>query len=180
MTIVHRSEGVLFEGRRRAEPASTAGEYLTFRLGDEEYGIDILCVQEIRSYEAPTRIAGAPEFIKGVIDLRGVIVPIVDLRLKLGLADVRYDTLTVVIILNLGRHVVGMVVDGVNDVVQLAPEQVRPVPEFSQTVDASFLRGIGSIARLDGQADRVLMLIDIKRLLSSSDAGLFGGVEFSS
>ncbi len=87
--------------------AGNAAEYLTFRLGQEEYGIDILRVQEIRSYEQPTRMAHAPEFIKGVIDLRGVIVPIVDLRIKLGCATADYTDFTVVIILNVGGTVLG-------------------------------------------------------------------------
>ncbi|MBV8469327.1 MAG: chemotaxis protein CheW [Burkholderiaceae bacterium] len=174
MTIVPDRERPRVAARRAAEPASAAGEYLSFRLGIEEYGIDIMCVQEIRSYGAPTRIANAPDFVKGVIDLRGVIVPIVDLRLKFGLEDASYDTLTVVVILNLGRQVFGVVVDAVSGVVQLMSEQVRPVPEFSQMVDDSFLRGIASIAGRESQPDRMLMLVDIERLLSSSGPGLVG------
>src|SRR5690349_14873438 len=103
-------------------------EVLSFRLGAEEYGIGILTVQEIRGYEAPTRIANAPEWLLGVLNLRGQIVPIVDMRLRFNLGQVRYDSLTVVIILNIGQHVIGMVVDGVSDVVTLAPDQVRPAP----------------------------------------------------
>src|SRR5450830_1894088 len=106
-------------------------EFLAFKLGDEEYGMDILCVQEIRSYEEPTRMANAPAFIKGVINLRGVIVPILDLRMKFNLSQVNYDSFTVVIVLNIGARVVGMVVDGVSDVLTLTPEQLRPVPELS-------------------------------------------------
>src|SRR5450830_1503093 len=98
-------------------------EFLAFKLGNEEYGIDILRVQEIRSYEEPTRMAHAPSFIKGVINLRGIIVPIVDRRMKFNLEQVNYDDLTVVIMLNIGTHVMGMVVDGVSDVITLAPEQ---------------------------------------------------------
>ncbi|MBV8501286.1 MAG: chemotaxis protein CheW [Paucibacter sp.] len=152
---------------------SELSEFLTFRLGAEEYGIDILRVQEIRSYEAPTRIANAPDFIKGVVNLRGVIVPIVDLRLKFGLADAEYNSFTVVIILNLGRRVVGVVVDAVSDVVQLAPAQVKPAPQFSQVVDASYLLGLGSIAGRDGQPDRMLILVEIERLMTGADMGLF-------
>ena len=170
-------ESVLAATSQPADAAGEAGEYLTFRLGAEEYGIDILCVQEIRSYEAPTRIANAPSLIKGVIDLRGTIVPIVDLRLKFGFEDARYDSFTVVIILNIGQRVLGVVVDSVSDVVQLALEHVRPVPEFSQMVDASFLRGIGSITGRQGLPDRMLVLIEIERLISGRDIGLFN--EFS-
>ena len=105
-------------------------EYLTFRLGEEEYGIDILKVQEIRGYEQPTRIANAPSFIKGVVNLRGVIVPIVDMRLKFGLGSAEYNDFTVVIILNLGARVVGMVVDSVSDVMALSPEQIRVLAAY--------------------------------------------------
>ena len=104
-------------------------EFLAFKLGAEEYGIDILRVQEIRSYEEPTHIANAPAFVKGVVNLRGVIVPIVDMRLKFNLDTVNYDSFTVVIVLNIGSRVVGMVVDAVSDVITLTPEQLRPVPE---------------------------------------------------
>src|SRR3954470_18752557 len=112
----------------QAQSAAAAAEYLTFTLGSEEYGVDILKVQEIRGYEKPTAIANAPAFIKGVVNLRGTIVPIVDMRIKFELGDVRYDQFTVVIILNVGGRIVGMVVDGVSDVIGLTPEQMRPAP----------------------------------------------------
>ena len=134
-------------------------EMLTFRLGKEEYGIDILRVQEIRGYEEPTRIASAPAHVKGVINLRGVIVPIVDLRLKFNLDESNYDQFTVVIILNVGERVVGAVVDSVSDVIQIAPDQVRPAPELEAGVDASHITGIGTIG------ERMLILIDIEQLM---------------
>jgi len=143
-----------------------AREYLTFRLGEEEYGIDILKVQEIRGYEQPTRIANAPPFIKGVVNLRGVIVPIVDLRLKFNLGSAEYNDFTVVIILNLGARVVGVVVDSVSDVMELSPEQVRAAPEVATVVDASFIMGLGTLA------DRMLILIEIERLMGASDMAL--------
>src|SRR4030095_15004451 len=108
--------------------AARAGEYLTFRLGGEEYGIDILRVQEIRSYEQPTRIANAPGYLKGVVNLRGVIVPIVDLRVRLGCAQAEYNHFTVVIVLNVKGRVVGAVVDSVSDVLELAGAGIRPAP----------------------------------------------------
>src|SRR5689334_456576 len=117
-------------------------EFLTFRLGAEQYGIDILKVQEIRSWETPTRIASAPRHVKGVIDLRGDIVPIVDLRLKLGLDTVRYDASTVVIILNLARRIVGIVVDSVSDVVALSRSEIRPAPELGTASGARFIVGL--------------------------------------
>ena len=141
-------------------------EYLAFKLGAEEYGIDILRVQEIRSYEEPTRLANAPQFIKGVVNLRGLVVPVVDLRLKFGLIDPKYDQFTVVIVLSLAKRVVGIVVDSVSDVMALSPEQLRAVPEFSGAVDTEHLE---AIAALD---ERMLILIDIEKLMASPDMAL--------
>ena len=147
-----------------------AGEYLTFRLGAEEYGIDILRVQEIRSYEQPTRIANAPAFIKGVVNLRGVIVPIIDLRLKLGCETAEYNTFTVVVVLNVRGRVVGAVVDSVSDVLELGKDHIKPSPELNSSVDANFITGIGTIK--NGEAERMLILMDIEGLMSSADMGL--------
>ena len=145
-------------------------EFLAFKLGSEEYGIDILRVQEIRSYEAPTRVANAPDFIKGVVNLRGVIVPIVDMRLKFNLAAASYDNLTVVIVLNIGSRVVGMVVDAVSDVITLRPEQLRSVPEFSAAIHTDHLLAIGAIDA------RMLILIDIEKLMTHPEMGLVDAV----
>lgn len=145
-------------------------ECLTFRLGEEEYGIDILRVQEIRSYEQPTRIAHAPSYIKGVIDLRGVIVPIVDLRLKLNCEQAEYTSFTVVIILNVGATVLGAVVDAVADVVRLPPDALKPAPQLQSQVDNAFIKGI---AKLD---ERMLIVVDIAALLGSADMGLLRAV----
>jgi len=141
-------------------------EYLAFTLGREEYGIDILKVQEIRGYETVTRIANAPDFIKGVINLRGIIVPIVDLRIKFQLDRVEYNQYTVVIILNLTDRVVGIVVDGVSDVLTLQSQQIKPAPEFSGALDTEYIRGLGSID------ERMLILVDIDKLMSSGEMGL--------
>lgn len=141
-------------------------EYLAFTLGKEEYGIDILKVQEIRGYEAVTRIANAPEFLKGVINLRGIIVPIVDMRIKFKLGTPSYNQLTVVIILNIGVRVVGMVVDSVSDVTTLSADQVRPPPEMSTTFNTEFLIGLGTLET------RMLILVDIEKLMSSEEMGL--------
>ena len=147
------------------------GEFLTFRLGAEEYGIDILRVQEIRSYEPPTRIANAPAFIKGVVNLRGTIVPIVDLRVKLGCERIDYDSFTVVIVLNVRGRVVGAVVDSVSDVLQLRADNVKAAPELgSGHVDTSYITGIGSVAG-DGR-ERMLILVDIEALMCSAEMGL--------
>jgi len=141
-------------------------EYLVFTLGTEEYGIDILKVQEIRSYETVTRIANAPDFIKGVTNLRGVIVPIVDLRLKFNLGNVRYDHQTVVIILNVAGRVVGIVVDGVSDVLTLTGNDIKPAPEFGVSVSNEHLTGLGSVE------GRMLILIDIERMMTSAEMAL--------
>ena len=141
-------------------------EFLSFRLGTEEYGIDILKVQEIRGYDAVTRIANTPEFLKGVINLRGTIVPIIDLRIKFGLGDPVYDEFTVVIILNVASRIVGVVVDSVSDVLTLTDDQMRPAPEFSAALDTQYVVGLGSID------DRMLILVDIEKLIGSRDMGL--------
>ena len=154
---------------RRAQPGIVTGaaqEYLTFTLGAEEYGVNILKVQEIRGYEKPTAIANAPAYIKGVVNLRGTIVPIVDMRIKFNLGEATYDQFTVVIILNVADRVVGMVVDGVSDVISLAPEQIRAAPEFSSTFDTGYITGLGTID------ERMLILVDIDELMDAGELGL--------
>jgi len=144
-------------------------EFLAFTLGSEEYGIDIHKVQEIRGYEQVTRIANAPAFIKGVINLRGIIIPVVDMRIKFKLGTPVYDQFTVVIILNIGGRVMGMVVDSVSDVTTLSADEIKPAPEMGDTgasFNAEFLMGLGIVG------ERMLILIDIDRLMSSSEMGL--------
>ena len=147
------------------EHAVNDREVLSFRLGKEEYGISILKVQEIRGYEAPTRLANAPEILKGVINLRGRIVPVVDMRIKFGFANPAYDSLTVVIILNIAQHVIGMVVDSVSEVVTLEADQIRPAPAMG-TLDAGYLRGLGTVG------ERMLILLDIDALMQSEELGV--------
>lgn len=147
----------------RNSVSAIPGEYLTFCLGKEEYAIDILSVQEIRSYEEPTRIVGSPFFMKGVINLRGVIVPIVDLRLKLGCDDAQYTGFTAVIVLNMKGKVVGAVVDSVQDVIQTSTQDIRPAPEIDAIVDRGVITGLGKISRSD--VEKMLILIDIERLI---------------
>ena len=152
-----------------SKPAATdaiAQEYLVFRLGDEEYGIDILKVQEIRGCDRLTRIPNAPNFITGVTNLRGVIVPIVDLRVRFDLPDPSQDDKTVVIVLNLNDRVVGIVVDGVSDVLSLASDQIRPAPEFAVTLSTEYLTGLGALG------DRMLILVNIEKLLNSDEMAL--------
>jgi len=150
-----------------ANTSGTAGgEFLTFTLGAEEYGMDILKVQEIRGYDAVTAIANTPAFIKGVINLRGIIVPIVDLRIKFNLGNITYNELTVVIILNLSSRVVGVVVDSVSDVLTLTPEQIKAAPTLSTALDTRYIMGLGTIDQ------RMLILVDIEKLMSSRDMEL--------
>ena len=149
-----------------SQATAPAAEFLTFALGSEEYGVDILKVKEIRGYDAVTRLPDAPDYIKGVINLRGTIVPVVDMRLKFRLERAEYTALTVMIVLNVADRVVGMVVDSVSDVVQLSAEQVRAVPEIGATIDRQFLTGIGTLD------ERMLILFDIERLMASTEMGL--------
>jgi purine-binding chemotaxis protein CheW len=153
-------------GTENSGSSAVGNEFLTFTLGKEEYGIDILKVQEIRGYDAVTAIANTPEFIKGVINLRGIIVPIVDMRIKFHLGKVEYDQFTVVIILNVANRVVGMVVDGVSDVITLTPDQVKAAPEFGSAIDTQYVMGLGTVD------ERMLILVDIERLMTSSDMEL--------
>jgi purine-binding chemotaxis protein CheW len=147
--------------------SSRALEYLAFTLGKEEYGISIQKVQELRGYETVTRIANAPAFIKGVVNLRGIIVPIIDMRIKFNLGTPTYDQTTVVVILNAGSRVIGMVVDSVSDVVMLTPEQIRPAPDMNTGVmNTDYLTGLGTID------ERMLILVDIDKLISSADMRL--------
>lgn len=145
---------------------ATALEFLSFVLGEEEYGIDIQKVQEIRGYENVTRLANAPEFIKGVVNLRGIIVPILDMRIKFNLGTPSYNAFTVVIILNVRGRVTGMVVDSVSDVVTLSHEQIKPAPDINSAMDTAYLSGLGV------QDERMLILMDIDKLLSSAEIGL--------
>ena len=141
----------------------TGEEFLAFTLGREEYGIDILKVQEIRGYETVTQIANAPAYLKGVVNLRGTIVPILDLRIKFQQEKVSYDQYTVVIIVDLNQRTIGIVVDGVSDVLTLAPAQIKPAPQFSSGMDTDYIRGLGSIE------ERMLILVDIEKLLATEE-----------
>lgn len=167
MTMTAQQQSAKAGGGAAGGASQGNSEFLTFRLGAEEYGIDILRVQEIRSFEEPTRIANAPAFIKGVVNLRGVIVPVVDLRIKLGCEKVEYNDFTVVIVLNVKGRVVGAVVDSVSDVLELPRDAIRPAPEMSSaSVDTAFITGIASVG------ERMLILMDIEALMSSPDMGL--------
>lgn len=140
-------------------------EVLSFRLAKEEYAISILKVQEIRGYEEPTMLPSAPACIKGIMNLRGAIVPIVDMRILFNLGEPVYDQFTVVIVLNIKNHVIGIVVDSVSDVVTLADEQIRPAPDMG-TTDDDYITGLGTVG------ERMLIMLDIDMLMSSEQLGL--------
>jgi len=154
------------DGAAATRPLADSGQYLTLRLGSEEYAIDILRVQEIRSYEEPTRMVNSPGFIKGVINLRGVIVPIADLRLKLNVPNADYNEFTVVIILNIHGTVVGAVVDAVSDVVTLDGATVKPAPQFETAIDSRFIVGLVTLG------ERTLIVMNVDALLGKSELGI--------
>jgi purine-binding chemotaxis protein CheW len=154
-----------------SDAAQAGREYLSFVLGDAQYCIDILKVQEIRTYEPPTRIANTPAFIKGVMNLRGNIVPIIDLRIKFGLPEQRYDTQTVVIVLNVAKRTIGVVVDGVSDVIAVPASEIKPPPELSGALDTQYLQGLATVG------NQMLIIIDIERLITSRDMAIVDVVD---
>ena len=150
----------------RATTREATREVLVFVIGKEEYGVDILKVQEIRGYEKVTPIPAAPEYLKGVLNLRGVIVPVIDMRVKFALKDIRYDSTTVVVILRLSSRVVGIVVDAVSDVVGLTAADVKEAPRLGSIVDSGYLSGVAT------REDRMILLLDIEKFLSSGELAL--------
>ena len=165
-TMQKKTSNTFQSGAPAAPTVADAGQYLTLRLGGEEYAIDILRVQEIRSYEEPTRMVNAPAFIKGVINLRGVIVPIVDLRLKLNIDNVEYNEFTVVIILNVRGTVIGAVVDAVSDVVTLTAQSIKPAPQFETSIDSRFITGLANVG------ERMLIVMNMEALMSNAEMGM--------
>lgn len=154
------------DNKPQAQDDGQGREYLAFSLGGEEYVVDILKVQEIRTYEGVTRIANVPAFIKGVMNLRGTVVPVVDLRLRFNVGKGEYNASTIVIVINLGKRTIGMVVDGVSDVVVLKPADLRPAPEIAGVLRAEHLQGVAILG------PRLLIVIDIDGLMSSREMGL--------
>nr|WP_305068841.1 chemotaxis protein CheW [Luteimonas sp. MHLX1A] len=134
-------------------------------MGGEHYALDILKVQEIRGYDAVTRVPDTPDYIRGVVNLRGAIVPVLDLRMKLGLKEARYDAFTVMIVLNFEGRTAGIVVDAVSDVVQLGADQIRATPELGAAVDTRFISAIGTTD------EQMVILLDIESLIDWADIG---------
>ena len=145
-------------------------QYLTFDLADEHYGVDILKVQEIKGYSAVTRIPNTPDYLKGVLNLRGTIVPIVDLRLKFDMGATEPTSFTVIVVVNVRERVMGFLVDGVSDVLELASKDVQPPPELGSKVDITFVAGIGNCN------DRLVTLLDVDRVMSEEDIEKVGKV----
>jgi len=149
--------------RRHAAPQMNGGQFLTFSLGEELYGVDILRVQEIKGYTAVTKIPNTPSHIKGVLNLRGTIVPIVELRIKFGMPTIDYTTFTVIIVVVVQDKVMGLVVDAVSDVLDIEKKDIQSAPDFGNMIDVAFLNGIGK------SGDKLVSLLDIDRLLLDSD-----------
>ncbi|OQW35842.1 MAG: chemotaxis protein CheW [Nitrospira sp. SG-bin1] len=138
-------------------------QFLTFNLGDELYGVDILQVQEIKGYTAVTKIPNTPSHIKGVLNLRGTIVPIIELRTKFGMPTIDYTAFTVIIVVVVRDKVMGLVVDSVSDVLNIDKKDIQPSPQFGAQVDVSFLNGIGK------SGDKLVALLDMDRLLAGGE-----------
>jgi len=154
-----------------ANPAASAEtaaavQYLTVNLADEEYAIDILAVREIRGWTPVTRIPQAPHYVLGVLNLRGAIVPVLDLRLRFGLAREEYTATTVTVIVTVAGRLFGVIVDAVSDVLDVLPGQVRPVPDMGTAVDTEYLKGLTSVE------ERMVLLLDVDKLLQPQDAQL--------
>ena len=143
-------------------PAET-GQYLTFTMGNEDYGVDILCVQEIKGWSGVTHIPNTAPHVKGVMNLRGTVIPVVDLRVKFAMPAREYDKFTVIIVATVRERIVGLVVDAVSDVLDVPVGEVRPVPEFGGRADTRFIRGMAAVG------DKLVVLLDMERLFSDSD-----------
>ena len=142
-------------------------QYLTFIMGDEEYGVDILRVQEIRGWDSVTPIPNTPDYIKGVINLRGTIVPIVDLRCRFGMPSIDYGATTVVIVLKVisdnGERIMGIVVDAVSDVHNVADEDMQPPPDFGSVVSIDYVRGLATVS------EKMIIMLDVDKMMNSED-----------
>ncbi len=138
-------------------------QFLTFQLGDELYGVDILRVQEIKGYTTVTKIPNTPPHIKGVLNLRGTIVPIVELRTKFGMPTIAYTMFTVIVVVVVKEKIMGLVVDSVSDVLNISKNDIQPPPQFGSKVDVTVLTGIGK------SGDKLVALLNIDQLLSEAE-----------
>lgn len=134
-------------------------QYLTFKLVDQDYGIEILKVQEIKGWSQVTPLPNSPEYIKGVLNLRGTIVPVIDLRLRFNLEEAEYDSFTVIVVVNVGGRLAGLVVDSVSDVINLKSEQRCDTPEFEGQINRQFIEGLGEIG------EKLFILLNAEKLV---------------
>ncbi len=150
-----------------AHAGDLISQFLTFTLGQEEYGVDILRVQEIRGWHQVTRVPNAPAHMLGVLNLRGTIVPIIDMRMRFHLAKVEYNPITVIIVLSVhsanGEHVFGIVVDSVSDVLDVKGSDVKAKPDFGAAVNTDFINGLATVQ------DHMVMLLDIDKLMNADE-----------
>ncbi len=156
-------ETVMKHLHQPSESATNGSQFLTFNLGEELYGVDILRVQEIKGYTAVTKIPNTPSYIKGVLNLRGTIVPIVELRTKFGMPTIEYTMFTVIVVVVVKDKVMGLVVDAVSDVLDIDKKDVQAPPNFGARINVSFMNGIGK------SGDKLVTLLDIDRMLSGED-----------
>lgn len=156
-------ETIANEASQQIGLTTDGNQYLTFTLGEEHYGVDILRVQEIKGYTAVTRIPNTPEFIKGVLNLRGTIIPIVDLRGKFRMDEVEPTMFTVIVVVVVKDRIMGIVVDSVSDVLNINKDDIQPPPNFGDKVDTGFIQNIAK------SGDKLIMLLDIDRVLSSGE-----------
>lgn len=151
----------------RSKQMDGTQQYLTFTLGEEDYGVDILRVQEIRGWHQVTRVPNAPDYLLGVLNLRGTIVPIIDMRMRFHLKKVEYNPITVIIVLSVkterSNHVFGVVVDGVSDVLDVTASEIKDTPELGAAVNTDFISGLAT------KGDQMVMLLDIDKLLSTAE-----------
>jgi purine-binding chemotaxis protein CheW len=143
--------------------ATDGSQYLTFALGEEEYGVEILKVQEIKGYTAITPIPNTPPHIRGVMNLRGTIVPVVDLRTKLGMQETEYSQFTVIIVVTVGTKVMGLIVDAVSDVLNIPKSDIQATPDFGASVDARFINGMAKAG------EKLVVLLNIDRVLGGDE-----------
>lgn len=148
-------------GATSAGSAIGSGQFLTFRLVSEEYGIEILKVQEIKGFSAVTPIPNTPPCIKGVMNLRGTVVPVLDLRSKFGMVESPYDKFTVIIVVTVGTRVMGLVVDAVSDVLDVGREAIEPIPDLGAGVDTAFLSGMAR------SGEKLVLLLDLERVIGT-------------
>ncbi len=148
--------------------ATDGSQYLTFTLGQEEYGVEILKVQEIKGCSAITPIPNTPAYLKGVMNLRGTIIPVVDLRSKFSMAEAEYNQFTVIIVVTVGSKVMGMVVDAVSDVLNIPRTDIQATPDFGAQVDARFINGMAKAG------EKLVVLLDIERILGGDELAALG------